>query len=655
MILRLPLRLKSPKASTLRLFISTMAESVSRDYTCLIDACKTMDQLKQMHSLCITTGMGSDPRIQKKLLVCCCSRRGGEMGHACKLFDRMHERDLVVWNTMIKGWSKVGCDGKGVTLYMTMLKNGVMPDYYTFPFLLNGLNRDCASDCCRQLHCHVVKFGFESNVYVQNGIVYMYSLCGLMDMARRVFDMRSKDDVFAWNLMLSGYNRMNQYEESRALFLEMEVNMVFPTRVTLVLILAACSKLRDKDLCRRVHGYVKECKMEPGLKLENALINAYAACNEMDVAEGIFKSMKIRDVISWTSIVKGFVETGNLELARTYFDQMPERDNVSWTAIIDGYLRAGFFKESLELFRQMQSSGIKPDEYTMVSVITACSHLGALEIGEWAKTYIDRYKIKNDVVVGNALIDMYFKCGCVSKAQKIFNDMIRKDKFTWTAMVVGLANNGHGEEALKFFSQMVVKSIQPDEITYLGVLSACSHTGMVDQGRNFFAKMTSEHGIEPRLVHYGCMVDLLSRAGMVKEAYEVILNMPMNPNSIIWGTLLSACRVHKDTQLAELAAEKILQLEQENGAVYTLLCNTYAACGRWEDLRGLRRKMMERGIKKKPGFSSIEVDGFIHEFVAGDRTHLQADDIYMELEEMTHELKLAGYLPDTTEALLEYG
>ncbi|VVA97781.1 unnamed protein product [Arabis nemorensis] len=657
MLLRNPV--KSPKVSIFCKvqLLSAIAETINdySNFISILGACKTTEQFKKLHSQSITRGLERNPTVQKKLLVFWCSRLSGEMGYACKLFVKIPQPDVVVWNNMIKGWSRVDCEKEGVGLYLNMLKEGVIPDSHTFPFLLNGLKRDGALACGKKLHCHVAKFGLGSNLYVQNALVQMYSLCGLMDMARAVFDRSCKEDVFSWNLMISGYNKMKQYEESVELFAEMERNLVFPTSVTLLLVLSACSKVRDKDLCKRVHGYVDEFMREPSLKLENALVNTYAACGEMDIAVRIFRSMKTRDVISWTSIVKGFVEMGNLELARTYFDQMPVRDRISWTIMIDGYLRADCFNESLEIFREMQNAGMIPDEFTMVSVLAACAHLGALEIGEWVKTYIDKNKIKNDVVVGNALIDMYFKCGCSEKAQKVFHEMGQRDKFTWTAMVVGLANNGQGQEAIKVFFQMQEMSIQPDEITYLGVLSACNHSCMVDQARTFFAKMRSDHGIEPSLAHYGCMVDLLGRAGQVKEAYEIISSMPVKPNSIVWGALLGACRLHNDEPMAELAAKKILELEPDNGAVYALLCNIYAACERWEDLREVRRKMMDIATKKTPGFSLIEIDGVANEFVAGDKSHPQSKELYMKLEELAQESTFAGHLPYTFELLLEAG
>ena len=641
MLLRNPI---NPKASSFKLLFNDYSHFIS-----IPESCKTTTQFKQLHSQFIIRGLEPNPTIQKKLLLSWSSRLNGDIGYAYKLFVKMPQPDVVVWNNMIKGFSRVGCVKEGVRLYLNMLKKGVTPDGHTFPFLLSGLKLDCG----KKLHCHVVKFGLGSNLYVQNGLVQMYSLCGLMDMARGVFDRGRKDDVFSWNLMISGCNRMKQYEESVKLFEEMERKFVVPTSVTLLLVLSACSKVRDKDLCKRVPGYVSGCAREPSLKLVNALVSAYAACGEMDIALRIFNSMKSRDVISWTCLVKGFVDIGNLDLARMYFDDMQVRDRISWTIMIDGYLRADCFNESLDLFREMQNAGMIPDEFTMVSVLTACAHLGALEIGEWVKTYIDKNKIKNDVVVGNALIDMYFKCGCCEKAQKVFHEMRQRDKFTWTAMVVGLANNGQGEDAIKVFFQMQDVSIQPDEITYLGVLSACNHSGMIEQAKNIFSKMRVDHRIEPSLAHYGCMVDLLGRAGMVKEAYEVIKNMPLNPNSIVWGALLDASRLHNDESMAELAAKKIIELEPDNGAVYALLCNIYAACERWEDLREVRRKMVDVATKKIPGCSLIDVNGVTYEFVCRDKSHLQSEEIYRKLEELAQESTFARHLP--SELLFEAG
>ncbi|KAL6312424.1 hypothetical protein AAG906_016378 [Vitis piasezkii] len=568
----------------------------------LIKTCKSMAQLKQIHSQTIRTGLISNPIVPAQIIAFCCKHELGDMEYARMVFDTMPEPNHFVWNNMIKGILVWGCHA----------------DEYTYPLLLKRFT-GYGGEVWKELHDHIVKLGFSSNVFVQNALIHLYSLSGEVSVARGVFDRSSKSDVVTWNVMISGYNRSKQFDESMKLFDEMERMRVLPSSITLVSVL------------KRVHQYVKDLKIEPIRVLENALIDMYAACGDMDTALGIFDNMKSRDVISWTAIATGFTNLGQVDLARKYFDKMPERDFVSWTAMIDGYLQVNRFKEVLTLF------------FTMVSILTACAHLGALELGEWIKAYIDKNEIKIDSFVGNALIDMYFNCGNVEKAIRIFNAMPHRDKISWTAVIFGLAINGYGEEALDMFSQMLKASITPDEVTYIGVLCA------------FLAQMTTQHGIEPNVAHYGCMVDLLGRAGHLKEAHEVIKNMPVKPNSIVWGSLLGACRVHRDEETAEMAAQQILELEPENGAVYVLLCNIYAACNRWEKLHEVRKLMMDRGIKKTPGCSLIEMNGSVHEFVAGDQVHPQSKEIYSKLDEMSVDLKFAGYSPDTSEVFLDIG
>ncbi|XAR50532.1 hypothetical protein NMG60_11004882 [Bertholletia excelsa] len=620
-----------------------------------LEKCKSMDHLKQIHSQIILTGLASNPVVQSKIIAFCCIHELGCMNYARHVFDAIPEPNIFFWNRMIKGYSQINYPKCALGLYVEMLKKNVQPDHHTFPFLLRGFTNDVALQCGKLIHGQVSKFGFDSNVFVQNALINMYSLCHQVDNARSVFDISSKTDAVTWNAMISGYNRSKLFDESRKLFNTMENRGVLPTAVTLVLMLSASSKLKDLDTGRRAHQYVVSGMVDPSLSLENALIDMYAACESMDEAIVIFRSMKKRDVVSWTAIVTGFVKSGHIDLAQTYFDQMPERDSVSWTAMIDGYLHSHQFKEVLMLFRKMQIEKINPDEFTIVSVLTACAQLGALELGEWVIAYVDKHQIKNDIHVQNASIDMYFKCGNVEKAMRVFKKMARKDKFTWTGMIFGLAINGQGKEAINMLSNMLSASVRPDEVTFVGVLSACAHNGMVEEGRKFFSDMTTEHGIEPNEMHYGCMVDLLGRAGLIREAYELIKNMPMKPNLIVWGALLGACRVHKNVDMAEMAAMQLLQLEPDNGAVYVLLCNIYTACNRWESLCKVRKMIMDRGIKKTPGCSLIETNGTVHEFVAGEESHPQSAEIYSKLEEMMEDLKIFGYVPDTSELSQDVG
>ncbi|KAK4350228.1 hypothetical protein RND71_029541 [Anisodus tanguticus] len=621
----------------------------------LIERCKSIDQVRQIHSVIIQKGLTFDPMLCSNIIAFCSTSESGDMKYARSMFDIMHEPGVFVWNKMIKGYSRENSPHNAVSIYREMLNNNVQPDNYTFPFLLKGFTRAVSLKLGRSIHAHICKFGFELNEFVQHALIHMYCLCGQVDMARGVFDLSGKSDILIWNAMISGYNRSKRFGESRKLFFAMEEKQLQPSSVTLVSVISALSQLKDLDTGIRVHQYVKDYKVQSNLVLDNALVDLYVGSGKMDVALGLFQCMKHKDVISWTTIVKGFVNIGQVDLARKYFDQMPERDNISWTAMIDGYVKENRFKDVLILFREMQATKIRPDEFTMVSILTTCAHLGALELGEWIKAYIDKHKIKVDIHLGNAVIDMYFKCGSVEKALMMLSQMPCRDKFTWTVIIIGLATNGHEREALDIFFEMLRSSETPDDVTYIGVLSACTHMGMVDEGKRFFANMTSQHSIQPNVVHYGCMVDLLGRAGLLEEAYEVIKNMPVKPNSIVWGALLGACRIHKDVQMAEIAAQQLLQLEPGNGAVYVVLCNIYAACKKWENLRETRRIMMDRRIKKTPGCSLIEMHGIVHEFVAGDQSHPQCKSIYSKLAEFIEELKFAGYVPDTSEVSLDIG
>ncbi|CAL4951930.1 unnamed protein product [Urochloa decumbens] len=551
-------------------------------------------------------------------------------------------------------------DEDALAAYGTMLARGARPDAYTFPPLLKAVaaRRGATSACSAPaaVHAHVVKFGMCRSAHAASALVFAYASGGDGAAARAALlelEFGRGASPVAWNALISGHCRGKRFGESCRLFVDMVRAGAAPTAVTYVSVLSACGKGRDLLLGVQVHKRVLESGVLPDLKVENALVDMYAECADMDSAWRVFDGMRVRNVVSWTSLVSGFVRLGQVDQARELFNGMPERDTILWTAMIDGYVHAARFREALEMFRQMQYSNVRADEFTMVSVITACAQLGALEMGEWARVYMGRQGIKMDVFVGNALIDMYSKCGSVERALDVFKEMHSRDKFTWTAIILGLAVNGHGEEAIDMFHRMIRVSEAPDEVTFIGVLTACTHAGLVDKGREFFLSMIHSYKIAPNMVHYGCIIDLLGRAGKITEALETIDRMPMTPNSTILGTLLAACRVHGNLDTGELVAKRLLELDPGNSMVYILLSNMYAKSNRWEDVRRLRLSIMEKGIKKEPGCSLIEMNGMIHEFVAGDRSHPMSNEIYSKLGNIITDLKNVGYFPDVTEAFVE--
>ncbi|XP_011629220.2 putative pentatricopeptide repeat-containing protein At3g15930 [Amborella trichopoda] len=623
--------------------------------TSLFQTCKSMKHLKQIHAQMLRTQLINHNFALSQLLSFCCTHREGDMAYAHLVFDQISEPDLFIWNTMITGHSRRNSPKAAFSLYIEMLHKSIPPDRYTFPSILKSLNYEWALKFGREIHAQVLKFGHGSDTYVLNSLIHVYTLCGRTTRARQLFDRFPERDVVSWNSMISGYIKRKQFREAVDLFLEMERDNARPNSVTVVSALSACAKLKDLSIGKRIHNYIKLSDIKTNLIIENALIDMYASCGCMDIAHDLFDGMNNRDIISWTSMVVGYANLGLIDQARKLFDQMAERDSISWTAMIDGCIRSNRFKEALEIFREMQVSKIRPDEYTMVSVLTACSHLGALEVGEWIRVYIERENIRTDVFVGNALIDMYSKCGNIDRAMEIFREMKKRDKFTWTSMIMGLGVHGHAQEALNLFRKMQRAGVRPDEITFIGLLCACTHAGMIEKGKELFSLMEKRYQISPNVVHYGCMVDLLGKMGHLKEAQELIETMPMKPNSKIWGTLLGACRVHKDIEIAEKAGRELVDLDPQNNAAYVLLSNLYASCNRWEEVRKLRSMMSEKGIKKEPGCSLIEINGVVHEFFAGDNTHPQSKKIYLKLEEMVVKSKPAGYIPDTSEVLLDIG
>lgn len=383
-------------------------------------------------------------------------------------------------------------------------------------------------------------------------------------------------------------------------------------------------------------------------------MNMYSSCGELGLAHQVFDEMSERDLPAWNSIVHANARLGLLDFARRVFDAMPDRNVISWSCMINGYVKWGHYKEALVLFREMQKYDVRPNEFTMSAVLSACGRLGALEHAKWAHAYIDKNSMKVDVILGTALIDMYARCGSIKGAKSVFDQLgPDKDIKAWSVMISGLAMHGHGEECLHLFSKMLSHGMRPNSVTFLGVLCACVHCGLVCDGEKNFNMMTEEFSISPLIQHYGCMVDLYGRAGLIEKAWNVVNSMPMEPDVLIWGALLSGSRMHGNIETCEVALRKLIELEPSNSGAYVLLSNVYAKMGRWKDARHIRYLMEANGIKKVPGCSSVEVGGDIHEFFAGDESHPETRKIYLMLEEIMNRLKMEGYVVDTKEVLLD--
>ncbi|KAK9087930.1 hypothetical protein Syun_030324 [Stephania yunnanensis] len=470
-----------------------------------------------------------------------------------------------------------------------------------------------------------------------------------------VFDLNPVRDVVSWTSMIDGYVKRGFGEEGIKVFKVMLVSgEAAPNEVTMIAALTACSAVKDLNIGRWVHRLVRESNVEVKLNLLNALVDMYAKCGCLNTARRVFEGMEVRDVYSWTSMIDGYAKEGDVELARRFFDEMPERNVVSWNAMIAGYSRNNQAKEALELFYKMEE-GVRerPVEGTLVCVLSACAQLGCFDVGRKIyDKYVRRKRVPSSITLGNAFIDMCAKCGNVDEASLFFDSMLERDIVTWNSMIVGCAAHGNADQSLNLFAQLIDTGIKPDDITFIGVLSACSHNGLVEQGREYFKDMERVFGIEPKAEHYACMIDLLGRVGNLEEAFKLLQRMPMKPDEAAWGALLNACRLHGNVDLGALASHELLSLNCYDSGIYVLLANMYASKRRWNDLRRVRSMMRERGVKKTPGFSSIEVEGKSYKFFVADLSNPQSELIYSLLDDMFLLLKLEGYVPDTSLHLL---
>lgn len=534
-----------------------------------------------------------------------------------------------------------------------MLNEGLTIDRSSFPPILKAIARAEGLFEGMQVHGLVIKLGFGSDPFVQTGLVGMYGACGRIVDARLVFDKMSYRDIVPWSVMIDGYCKNGLFDDVLNLFEEMKMSNVEPDEMVLSKILSACGRAGNLSYGKAVHEFLIDNNVALDAHLQSTIVTMYANCGCMDMAKELFDKVLPKNLVASTAMVSGYSRAGQVEDARLIFDQMVEKDLICWSAMISGYAENNRPQEALKLFNEMQVCGMKPDKVTMLSVISACAHLGALDQAKWIHLYVDKNVFGGDLRVNNAIIDMYAKCGSLESAREVFDKMRRRNVISWTSMINAFAIHGDASNALSFFNKMKDESIDPNGVTFIGVLYACSHAGLVDEGRELFASMINEYNIPPKHEHYGCMVDLFGRANLLREALELVETMPFAPNVVIWGSLMAACRVHGEIELAEFAAKQLLQLEPDHDGALVLLSNIYAKDRRWQDVGELRKSMKERCILKERACSRIEMNNEVYEFLTADRSHKQTDQIYEKLNAVISELKSAGYVPDIHSALVD--
>ena len=586
-------------------------------FSSVLKACANPSALqwgKEVHACVRHAGLESDVRVGSALVHM--YAKCGSIDDARLAFDKMEERDVVTWNVMIGGLAEHGCGHEAYDLFLQMKREGFKPNAITYVSILNACASAGALEWVKEVHTHAREAGFESNVRVGSALVHMYAKCGSIDDARLAFDKMEERDVVTWNVMIGGLAEHGCGHEAYELFLQMKREGFKPNAITYISILNACASAGALEWVKDVHRHARAAGFESDVRVGSALVHMYAKC-------------------------------GSIDDARLAFDKMEERNVVTWNVMIGGLAEHGCGHEAYELFLQMKREGLKPDAFTYSSILNACASAGALEWVKEVHTHAREAGFESDVRVGNALVHMYAKCGSIDDARLAFDKMEERDVVTWNVLIGGLAQHGCGHEALEVFRSMIADGVKPNEISFVAVLSACSHSGLVDEGRRLFLAMTQDYGIEPTVVLCNCMVDVVGRAGHLEEAKLFIDKMPVEPNEATWGALLGACRTYGNVDLGKLAANELLKLEPKDASTYVLLSNIYAAAGKWEEVLWVRTMMQERGIRKEPGRSWIEVDNKVHDFVVGDTSHSEAKEIYAELRRLSETIKANGYIPDT--------
>ncbi|XP_010249148.1 PREDICTED: pentatricopeptide repeat-containing protein At1g26900, mitochondrial [Nelumbo nucifera] len=532
-------------------------------------------EISQIHASMIKVGLDLIPFPVSKLLASCIFN----IDYAASIFNQIRNPNPFMFNTMLRAYSISEDPKRALLLFNSIRAQAILLDQFSFISALKACARGLAIRTGQGIHALVVRCGYGFLINVRNTLLHLYCVCGRIEDAHQLFDeFPEQRDLVSWNALMGYYLHTSQPSVVRDLFIQVHKGGFVVSTTTIVCALSACSDLRNFYGAESLHGHC----IKRGF------------CSDLNVA---------------TAIISMYAKTGHMDSGRLIFDELPKKDVVAWNCIIDGYAKSGRLEESLTLLRLMKVEGIVPNSATLAGLLVACASRGSLAIGECIYEYITEEKLELDAVLGTALIDMFSKCGFLQMAINIFHRMETKDVKTWTTLIAGYGVHGQGRNAVQLLNEMEAKGVMPNEVTFLAVLNACSHGGLVVEGKKCFERMVQKYGFSPSIEHYGCMIDLLGRAGLLDEAYELIKRLTIQVDSIAWRALLAACRVHGNVELGEAVRRELLKFNNEHPTDSMLLLSTYTLAGRWSNVARLSQSIEEDKAKRKEvGCSSIEMD-----------------------------------------------
>ncbi|KAF5930094.1 hypothetical protein HYC85_030967 [Camellia sinensis] len=587
----------------------------------LVSACASVGALHKgqlLHSYAIKAGISSDVIVEGSLLDLYVKCSDVETAH--EFFLATQKENIVLWNVMLVAYGQIGDLRESFRIFSKMQIQGLRPNQYTYPSILRTCTSVGALDLGEQIHTQVIKTGFQPNVYVCSVLIDMYAKHGKLDTANKILRRLKEEDVVSWTAMIAGYTQHDLFVEAFKLFAEMEDQGIRSDNIGFSSAISACAGIQALNQGQQIHAQSIVSGYMLDLSIGNALICLYARC-------------------------------GMIKDAYLAFEKIEAKDNISWNGLISGFAQSGHCEEALEVFSRMNQAGVEPNMFTFGSAVSAAANTANIKQGKQIHARIIKMGYDTETEASNVLITLYAKCGSLDDAKREFLEMPEKNEVSWNAMITGYSQHGCGRDAIELFEEMKRLAVMPNHVTFVGVLSACSHVGLVEKGLGYFNSMSKEHGLVPKPEHYVCVVDILGRAGFLCRAREFIKAMPIEPDAMVWRTLLSACTVHKNMEIGEFAACHLLELEPEDSATYVLLSNMYAVTGKWDCKDQTRQMMKDRGVKKEPGRSWIEVKNLIHAFFVGDRLHPLADKIYEFLEDLNKRAAAIGYVQDRSSLL----
>ncbi|KAJ8772417.1 hypothetical protein K2173_027594 [Erythroxylum novogranatense] len=602
---------------------SYIPDSTESFYDHLLKSCNGLASLKQIHSPLITTNLLLKSLHLGARIIIKYAEVGDPYSARC-LFDGINENGYkpcsFIWNTMIRAYANGGHCMETLGLYSRMRRTGISPNNYTYPFVLKA----CASKVLilqgKAAHGDAFKCGFDLDLHVEAALVDMYAKCGQFGDARKIFDEMAIKDLVCWTAMVTAYEQAEKPEEALILFQKMQKDSLLADLVTIVSVASAISQLGDAKKAGAVHAYSIRHSLIENICVGNSIIAMHAKC-------------------------------GNMDKACLVFDKMDERNVISLNTMLSGYAQNGQASEALMLFESMHDSEVEFNEVTALIMVGVCAYLGSHCLGKKFHDFVTHSKMEIDVNLWNALMDMYAKCGDLETAVDMFNSkQSERDVSSWNVLISGYGMHGHGRQALELFSRMQEEGVEPNHITFTSILSACSHAGLIDEGKKCFANM-KKWSVTLEDKHYACMVDMLGRSGFLEEAFDIIKEMPSPPSDAVWGALLLACKIHGNTELGEIAASNLFHLQPNVTGYYILMSNIYAASNKWQEVGMLRQVLRNKGLKKPAAFSVINYGKEFYGFHTGDRENPYWQEVYRKSESLAVELRMAGHVPNLSCAL----